>query len=70
MDNRAYITKSGDTWDMISLAVYGSELFVSELIEANPDRANTLVFGAGIKLIIPEITQSQRENTSLPPWRR
>lgn len=70
MDNRSYTTKSGDTWDMISLAVYGSELFVSELIEANQDWANTLVFGAGIKLIIPEITQSQRENTSLPPWRR
>lgn len=31
----AYITKSGDTWDAIAKAVYGSEYRADALMEAN-----------------------------------
>lgn len=70
MAKRKYTTKSGDMWDMISFRVYGSELFVSELMQANPDYVGVVVFNAGVTLNIPEVTPVQRSAASLPPWRR
>ena len=61
-------TKQGETWDMISLAEYGTPYKVAELVKANPTYADVLIFDAGITLTIPTV---ETENIStLPPWKR
>lgn len=61
-----YKTISGQTWDMISKEVYGTELNVGALMEANPKLLDIFIFPADIELTIPEVDE---ENTDLPPWR-
>ena len=63
-----YTTKSGDMWDMIALKVLGNEMYMSELIENNYKYRNVMIFEAGIKLNIPEISTQKVKN--LPPWKR
>lgn len=67
---KTYTTKLGDTWDVISLAVYGSELFVADLVRANWPHRDVSVFSADIVLNVPTVTAMQRDNINLPPWRR
>jgi len=63
-----YKTRQGDTWDLISLRVYGSEKYMTKLIEANPEHRETAFFSANIKLKVPEIETPVPEE--LPPWKR
>lgn len=65
-----YTTNQGDTWDVISLKSYDSELFASELIAANYAHRNTAIFSAGVQLNVPDISTQTITNTNLPPWRR
>lgn len=67
---KTYTTKLGDTWDVVSLEVYGSEMFVSDLVQANWKYRDVSLFGAGVVLIVPEITELRRDSANLPPWRR
>ena len=62
-----YTTKQGDMWDAIALARMGSEMHMARLIEANPVHRKTVVFSAGIELVIPK-SEKQTE-TVLPPWK-
>ena len=66
--NDYYTTNTGDMWDKISFNVYGSEIFVANLISANLAYANTAIFGAGVQILCPDIPVSQ--STPLPPWRQ
>lgn len=61
-----YVTIQGDTWDIVSLRVYGTEMNVDKLIEANTAYRELVFFPANIELTAPEISQT----TNLPPWRR
>ncbi|MGG1599317.1 tail protein X [Paenibacillus naphthalenovorans] len=64
-----YTTKSGDTWDQIARSQLGEQLLVSVLMDSNPDYIETLIFQAGVQLIIPNaVTQTISKN--LPPWKR
>lgn len=63
-----YYTFSGDTWDIISFNVYGSEKYANRLIEENPRLSNISIFSAGIEVIIPDILVDTSED--LPPWKR
>jgi phage tail protein X len=65
---REYVTVQGDTWDLIAFRVYGSEKYMTTLIEANPEHRETVFFSAGIRLTVPEI--SSPLPLSLPPWKR
>lgn len=65
-----YTTSQGDTWDVISLEHYGTEVFASELIKANYEHRDVAIFSAGIVLTIPTIAAASITNTNLPPWRR
>ena len=58
----------GDTWDKISYEQYGSEFYVTELMLANENYVDTLVFSGGEILNIPDVSKDTQE--SLPPWRR
>lgn len=65
---REYITAQGDTWDLIALRVYGSERYMTVLIEANPEHQETVIFPAGVRLKVPEVTVPIP--STLPPWKR
>ena len=61
-------TKQFETWDLISLDVYGTTHKVADLIAANPQYSDTLIFEEGIVLNIPQIEEEKID--SLPPWKR
>lgn len=66
---RNYTTVQGDRWDIISLKVYGTELRMDALIDANFVHRNTSIFCAGVVLNVPDVDTTQLfEN--LPPWKR
>lgn len=62
-----YTTVQGDTWDILAHDIYGSEKLMHILIAANPNYANTLVFRAGIQLVIPE-TPKTKTTAMRAPW--
>lgn len=63
-----YKTKQGDTWDLIAYQTVGSELHMIELLEANPQHKETVIFSAGVVLNIPTIRTPEPD--TLPPWKR
>ena len=64
-----YITVEGDTFDRLALSYYNDEKQAHVIIQANPDYCDTLIFGAGVELYIPDATDATLPET-LPPWRR
>lgn len=64
-----YITKEGDTFDALSLAVYNDEKMAHHIITANPDYADVIIFEANMPLRIPIFDNTEPPDT-LPPWRR
>lgn len=62
-----YTTVLGDAWDGIAFKLFGDEKYMKELIEANWRYTDTLVFGSGIVLDVPDIDESEDED--LPFWR-
>lgn len=64
-----YTTTQGDTWDIIAKKVYGAELLLDVLIEANIKHRKTVIFSAGVKLDIPEI-DTEETDLNLPIWKR
>ena len=43
-----YITKQGDTWDLIAKKVYGAEKHLDHLMAHNFDLLDHFVFSAGV----------------------
>lgn len=64
---RRYITTQGDTWDIIALQQMGSETQMAVLMDVNPDYIDTVIFGSGVEMQIPE--PQQEADADLPPWR-
>lgn len=62
-----YVTKSGDTWDMIARAIYGNEYHADALMAANPKYIDVYQFSSGVALNTPDV-EDTREGT-LPPWK-
>ncbi|MFA9464041.1 MAG: tail protein X [Velocimicrobium sp.] len=62
-----YITSQGDTWDMISYKVYGSEKYVGLLMQNNFELLDIFQFSSGVEVYIPEITEDDTQD--LPNWR-
>ena len=68
---KVYRTVSGDTWDLISYKVYGSEGYFHDLIRSNLRLIDIAIFDANIPVIIPEIADEENDNYErLPPWKR
>lgn len=68
---KVYRTVSGDTWDLISYKVYGSEGYFHDLIRSNLRLIDIAVFDANIPVIIPEIADEENDSDErLPPWKR
>ncbi len=64
----AYMTIQGDTWDLISWKIYGAERYMQQLIEANWDHADTLIFSSGTVLKAPVIDTTETAD-EVPFWR-
>lgn len=64
-----YSTVQGDTWDIVSKKLYGTEYRTDVLMKANPDHADVIMFSSGVHLIVPEIDDVEQFD-SLPPWKR
>lgn len=67
---KIYKTKQGDTWDLISFNVFGSELFSKEIINANKDKSHIMIFSANTKINIPIVDLDVIDDSILPPWRK
>lgn len=65
---RIYTTVAGDTWDIISYKTLGNEMYKNKILEGNLASRETVVFPAGVSLIIPDIDPAVSEE--LPPWKR
>lgn len=66
-----YITRQGDTWDVMAKRLYGDEHFMDVLIKANVNHRKTVVFSYGVTIEVPEIdTKSKLYQVNLPPWKR
>ena len=63
-----YITLEGDTFDSIALDFYESEYKANFIMEENPEHIGTIVFEAGVELMIPQL--EIEASTTLPPWKR
>lgn len=62
-----YKTMQGDTWDSIAYRLWGRENLMHQLILANPDYTDMLIFPAGTVLAVPDV-ESSTPASSLPPW--
>lgn len=65
---KTYTTIQGDEWDKISYRIYGSEYFMTKLMDANPEYIDTAVFSSGVILKVPEVEAPLP--SALPPWKR
>ena len=66
---KKYITQQGDMWDLIAFKLWpklGAEFLMHDLIEANLEHVNRVIFPANIALNIPDIDLPVVKN--LPPW--
>lgn len=67
--NNVYVTVSGDVWDMIAFKIYGDCNRLVDLMNANSDLIETVVFSAGINIMVPEI-EVDTGGSNLPPWKK
>ncbi|MDR2056139.1 MAG: tail protein X [Desulfovibrio sp.] len=68
MAAREYRAIQGDAWDSIAYRLWGEERYMADIIAANPDHADILIFPAGVVLALPDVDVSARPLTTLPPW--
>ena len=64
-----YVTKAGELWDYIAFKTLGSSNYTEQLINANRNYIDTVIFPAGVELVIPDIEEEQKVATR-PPWRK
>lgn len=64
---KPYSTKQNDTFDKIAYELYGDEMVASYIINANPEHAMTVIFGAGVTLNLPKLERV--ETSTLPKWK-
>lgn len=69
MSNSTYITMQGDAWDSIAYRLWGEERLFMDLLKANPDHLDTVIFPAGVTLSVPDKPRIAAR-LELPPWRK
>lgn len=65
-----YITNEGDRWDLIADKAYGDVTKMDKIIEANPDLALVTNFREGVTIMLPIISETETQTSTLPPWKR
>ena len=66
MAKKVYITKSGDTWDMVAKEDNGNYQKLSTFMSNNQELIEYFVFPENISIALPEIP---KEESLLPDWR-
>ena len=61
-----YTTRLGDTFDELALQVYNNEKMASEIITANPDYADVIIFDEEVTLRIPVFDETATPETLAP----
>lgn len=64
---RTYRTVQGDMWDIISLRVYGTEMLMHLLVEANHQYRDIAILPANYDLVVPPAPTG--DSVAFPPWR-
>jgi len=62
----SYTTIQGETWDLISYKLWGSEYLLPLLLEANPKHRHILFFSGDVVLHVPTVDTSIY--TARPAW--
>lgn len=62
-----YRTVQHDTFDAIAYRLWKNEYLAKELMAANPDYMDVLLFEPGIELIVPDV-KIEPKKADLPPW--
>ncbi len=65
---KTYITKQGDTWDIVAYQQMGDCKYTKDLMWANRLLLDYLIFPAGIVLTIPAAKEAASDK--LPPWKK
>lgn len=65
--SKTYTTIQGDMWDLIAYKVYGNEIYMKELLEANEQYKNMSIFPSGVVLTCPEV--KPKGMSLAPPWK-
>lgn len=68
MAARLYQTRQGDTFDIVAYRIWGDEHMMRQIVDANPEYADVLLFDAGIMLNIPDIAKKAKLSADLPSW--
>ena len=63
-----YETIQGDTWDLIAYKLFGDEKYMENLIVANWELLDILVFSSGTVINVPELPDES--DSDLPFWRQ
>jgi hypothetical protein len=58
----------GETFDSISLHLWGDEKYTGQLLAANPETCHLMRFFGGEVLNIPQFEEP--EGSTLPPWKQ
>ena len=72
MSGYGYTCSAGETFDSVSRSVYGDERYAADLICANPEHGQRVVFAGGELLYLPRIIVPKKEDGALPvkaPWK-
>lgn len=69
-----YICSAGETFDSVSLCVYGNEKYACDIMNENPALCTRAVFTGGERLLLPAVdVPDENGDTSYPlssaPWR-
>lgn len=70
-----YVRKAsaGETFDSVAMEVYGDEKYAAELLCANVELCEKMVFTGGEEILLPEIEIAADEKTgqqiSTAPWK-
>lgn len=64
---KIYRTIQGDTFDAIAYRLWKNEHLCHELMAANPDYMDVILFPAGVELLVPEV-KIEPKKADLPPW--
>lgn len=69
LSGQTYTCTAGQTFDMVSLLVYGDEIYACDLLCANPEYATKPIFTGGEVLYLPvvEIPVVDEDEDYMPP---
>lgn len=64
-----YSTSAGETFDLAAMTIFGSEKYAPELMSANPEYTDRLVFDGSEELVIPIMERRPGTVTAAAPWK-